>query len=114
MSKLKKVLGTRVRQLRNQLGLTQEALSEKADLDWRSIGSVERGERNLSLDSLERVSQALGVTPAYLLETPENKKELSEKDLLFQEIVYLLNDKNNKDLKFTLDLIKRIFEYTAY
>ncbi|MEW6617795.1 MAG: helix-turn-helix transcriptional regulator [bacterium] len=104
-------MGNRVRQLRTQLGLTQEDLDEKAELDWRSIGSVERGERNLSLDSLQRVSQALGVTPAYLLEVTKERNELPEKELMIHEIIYLLKEKNIKELKYILNLIKEFFEY---
>lgn len=86
-------------------------MDEKAELDWRSIGSVERGERNLSLDSLQRVSQALGVTPAYLLEVTKERNELPEKELMIHEIIYLLKEKNIKELKYILNLIKEFFEY---
>lgn len=41
--------GRRVRARRQQLGLSQEALAERADLHWTYVGQVERGRRNLTL-----------------------------------------------------------------
>lgn len=54
--------GGRVRHVRLQRNLSQEALAEKADLDRTYIGGIERGERNPSLKNVERIAHALGVT----------------------------------------------------
>lgn len=54
-----KVLGTRIRQKRKALGLTQEELADKADIDRSYIGGVERGERNLTFIMLCHISEAL-------------------------------------------------------
>jgi transcriptional regulator with XRE-family HTH domain len=59
--------GSRVRELRQELGLSQEAFAEACDLDRTYIGSVERGERNISLKNIERISTALGITVAELM-----------------------------------------------
>jgi transcriptional regulator with XRE-family HTH domain len=59
--------GARVRQLRQQRGLTQEALALICDLDRSYVGSVERGERNVSLININRIAKALSVEPAELL-----------------------------------------------
>ena len=56
-----KLFGQRLRSLRQARGLTQERLGELADLNYKYLGSVERGERNPSLLVLERIAIALEV-----------------------------------------------------
>jgi transcriptional regulator with XRE-family HTH domain len=59
--------GKRVRSLRHSLGWTLEELAEEAGMHWTYIGSVERGERNLSLINIVRLARALGVGPEDLV-----------------------------------------------
>lgn len=56
-----------MRTLRAQLGLSQEALADLVSMHRTYIGSIERRERNVSLDNVERIAQALGVDIADLL-----------------------------------------------
>ncbi len=51
-------LGKRVRELRKQLGWSQEQLGERANLHPTYVGGIERGERNLSLENLHRIVSA--------------------------------------------------------
>ena len=64
---LRMVVATNVRVIRNKIGLTQERLAEEAGLHRTYIGSIERGERNLSIDNIEKIARALDVSPDALL-----------------------------------------------
>jgi transcriptional regulator with XRE-family HTH domain len=57
-----KKFGKRVRQLRLERGLTQEALGSKCDLDLTYIGRIERGEQNSSLVVVGAIAKGLGVS----------------------------------------------------
>jgi transcriptional regulator with XRE-family HTH domain len=61
--------GNRVRELRKKRGLSQEGLALESDLDRSYVGGVERGERNISLENIEKLAKALGVHPSELLRT---------------------------------------------
>jgi len=54
--------GDRVRQLRKELGLSQEQLGEACDLDRTYISGIERGIRNVSLKNIAAISAALDVS----------------------------------------------------
>lgn len=63
--------GKKVRELRKQRGLSQEALALLCDLDRSYIGGVERGERNVSLINIHKISNALNID-TYMLFTNDN------------------------------------------
>lgn len=56
---IKQKVGARVRELRNQKGLSQEKLALAADIDRTYIASVESGKRNISIVNLEKLIIAL-------------------------------------------------------
>lgn len=62
-----KRLGQRIREERLRLHLTQAQLAEDIDISDTYMGSIERGERSLTLDTLVRLVNRLGVTVDYLL-----------------------------------------------
>lgn len=59
--------GNKVKQKRLELRLSQEELAFEAGLHRNYVGSVERGERNISLENICRLAKALGCSPKELL-----------------------------------------------
>lgn len=70
-----KIIAENVKAYRLAKDISQEKLAELADVHRNYIGHVERAERNMTIDSIERIAKALGVTIIALL-TP-NKSKIS-------------------------------------
>ena len=70
-AKARQIFAINLRKARLAKGLSQEDLGELTGLHRTYIGSVERGERNVSIDNMERLATALGRTIASLLKEPE-------------------------------------------
>lgn len=62
MSDIAKIVGDRIRILRTEKGLSQEELAHRAGVSTSHIGKLERGEKNPSLSSIEKITNALGIT----------------------------------------------------
>jgi len=63
----RRAFGRRMRALREEQGLSQEALADLAGIHRTYVGSVERGERNVALDNINAIAEALDVSPAKLV-----------------------------------------------
>ena len=68
MSEIAKTIGKRIRNYRNNLGLSQEKLAELSGCHPTYIGQIERGEKNATLESVEKISSALNVPLSKLFE----------------------------------------------
>lgn len=62
-----------LRETRLSKGLSQEALASKSGLHRTYVGAVERGERNISIDNIERLASALDCSITDLLEEENNE-----------------------------------------
>ena len=62
-----KLLGAEIRRRRQELDLSQEELAALCDLHRTYIGSVERGERNISLKNIVSIARALKYKPSQLV-----------------------------------------------
>lgn len=71
-SNIKCIVGENIRKYRKKLGLSQEDLADKARLHRTYIGGVERGERNITLDSMQQIANALGIKVADLFVEENN------------------------------------------
>ena len=68
MSDIAKILGQRIRNYRTAKGLSQEKLAELCGCHPTYIGQIERGEKNATIESIEKVSTALNVSLSKLFE----------------------------------------------
>lgn len=67
--------GDKLRQVRKEKGVSQEKLAALAGLHRTYVSSVERGERNISLLNIEKLSLALGVSMAKLMPAEAEKSK---------------------------------------
>jgi transcriptional regulator with XRE-family HTH domain len=81
MSRILNAVGAQIRLLRKARKLSQEQLAERADLHYTLIGSVERGERNVTLENLAKIAKGLGV-PVRELFPVESKNDDSARELI--------------------------------
>ncbi|MCM1544965.1 MAG: helix-turn-helix domain-containing protein [Ruminococcus sp.] len=61
-------VGNRIRELRNETGLSQEKFALKIGMDRTYFASVELGKRNIALKNIEKIANGLGVTLSELFE----------------------------------------------
>lgn len=73
-SQERKLFGERVRAVRKAQGKTLEDVAEEADMAWSYIAQVERGERNIGIDNMAAIAQALGSPLAHLLLPAEKER----------------------------------------
>jgi transcriptional regulator with XRE-family HTH domain len=64
---LRKTVADNVRRLRKAQGLSQEAFADHCGLHRTYVGAIERAERNVSLDNIAKLAQALDTEPWRLL-----------------------------------------------
>ncbi|MEK3880701.1 helix-turn-helix domain-containing protein [Paenibacillus sp. FSL M7-0420] len=106
-------VGNRIRELRKAKGWTQEQLAEAASLHYSYIGGVERGDRNISLETLEKIIAAFHIPAEEIFrfeDESDRRKVLDEHMILIsdrsiEEIVALT--KINREVIVTLDISGR-------
>jgi transcriptional regulator with XRE-family HTH domain len=99
------LLGRRIKALRLRRQLTQEALGERAGLNYKYLGAVERGERNPSLKQLVKIAQALGVEPHELLIVEQEEPSVPTLQRMIQG---LLHEASRAELQLAYKLLKAL------
>ena len=66
---LQRAVGRNLRAYRQEQGLSQEAFADELGVHRTYMGGIERGERNLTLKSLERMAERIGIDPLRLLQS---------------------------------------------
>lgn len=106
MTKVQRLVGVRIRELRKHKGWSQEELAEHAGFHISFIGSVERGQRNISLTNLEKVATTLGVEVHQLFAYSKAMPEQYDHDPLLQELIDMILKLDRSDLKRLKVVIK--------
>lgn len=68
MTTLRKQIGRRIVALRKKLGIAQEDLAGEAEIDRSFLSEIENGHKNLSVETLVKIAEALNVKASKLLE----------------------------------------------
>ena len=102
-------LGKRIREERLKLHLTQEKLAEDIGVSNTYIGLIERGERSLSLDTLVRLANRLGITIDYLLQDSVDPKNDVYENIWRQ----LFNNASPDQQELIINVVKLLLNYTS-
>ncbi|SFT06136.1 helix-turn-helix domain-containing protein [Paenibacillus sp. BC26] len=103
-------VGAKIRELRNQKGWTQEQLAEKAGFYYTYIGSVERGEKNISLLNLQKIADALQVEVNELFAYAQEISVPSSKEKTIIELFEMMLKLKLNDLKKIKTIVKEFLE----
>ena len=102
----KVLLGRRIRSLRNMKGWTQQELGEQADVNYKFVGEIERGQQNPSFAVLVKIAGALGA------ELPElfrfESEALSRKEIE-REIANVVKSISEEDLRQILSVFRVLY-----
>ena len=98
---IKTQVGRRIRELRTRAGLSQSELASAARLDRGFIGLVERGERGIGIDAIEKIARALDVAPRELLAFGRERvnPDASEAEILGRRVAILAKTAPPSDLE---------------
>ncbi|MBR7165769.1 MAG: helix-turn-helix transcriptional regulator [Clostridia bacterium] len=109
MKNLAKVIGGRIRSYRTKLGLSQEKLAELAGCHPTYIGQLERGEKNATLESIDRIASSLNLPLSKLFENLGGASSASEENfpLACYELILTKNPEEQEQIfKILLELDK--------
>jgi transcriptional regulator with XRE-family HTH domain len=101
------VIGKRIKQAREDKGLTQEKLAESLDVSNAYISKIERGKTDVGLKRLSEISAVLEESVGYLL----NGTNSSSGDYLRNEITDMLQGCSPETIKLIASIIKPLVEY---
>ncbi|UMY54871.1 MULTISPECIES: helix-turn-helix domain-containing protein [Paenibacillus] len=112
MTKLRNSVGERIRAIRKAKGLTQQQLAELSGLDDAYIGSVERGERNFSIDTLEKILIGLNVSAYSLFYNSDNYIDSIQMKIIdnYSSIISELSPKQVQNLNNIISEFRNAFK----
>lgn len=107
MSEITKVIGQRIRNYRTEKGLSQEKLAEMSGCHPTYIGQVERGEKNATIESIEKIVSAMNVSLSKLFE----KLGEDTNDSIPLKCYELIASKSKADQEYLYKMLVELDEY---
>ena len=110
MSKIARLVGEKIRILRQSRGLSQEKLGFKAGLNTSFIGQVERGEKSPTIISLEKIANALDVQLKELFQFDEDVSSVADMTFI-EKITYELKGRTGEEQEAVYQFIKQLLRF---
>jgi len=106
MANILEKIGSRIRTHRKQAELSQQALAERANVSYKYIGEIERGQVNLSVEILLKITGALNVEAGELLGEKKEAARLSKAK-------YILSELPEKELAMAVDMLELLKRHST-
>lgn len=108
---IKKELGSRIRTLRKRLGLTQEEMADRCELHWTYIGGLERGERNPTLTTIQRIAAGLHVGLNQLIDARSFPRPHTSEEPKEARLLRLIRKKGADSLDLATKVIREVVRW---
>lgn len=102
-----KRLGIRIREERKRLSLTQAELAEAIDISDTYMGAIERGERSLTLDTLVKLVNRLGVTVDYMLSDSVSDNDSN----IMEQFKQIMDGQPLERKQMAINVLRTLFAY---
>ena len=110
MDNINDQIGARIRQHRNRKGLTQETLALNSGINVSFLGDIERNIKKPSIESLEKLLDALGITFQEFFDFEADIKPFKECPTL-EKINLTLQQRSNREVEMIYGVIQQILSY---
>jgi len=103
-------LGERLREFRQSRAMSQEQVAHVADITPAYLGQVERGTKNITVHTLEKVCHALNISLAEFFDTAKHNAHDGNMDEVSNQILHQLHGKTKSEKQAVLKLVKLVFQ----
>lgn len=111
MESLVKLVGSNIKEIRKLKKLTQEELAEKCGLQASYLAGVERGDRNFTIQTLEKITEGLEESPSriFKFDTLNFDNEYLNKKELILILQNLIEDRNEAEIRLIINIANEVF-----
>lgn len=107
MSKISEAVGSQIRILRQERGISQEKLALIAGVNTSYVGQIERGIRSPTIDMLDKIAVALDVNVVDLFR-PENDRSPRTNSETLNKLIFELRTRSKDEQNSIYDIVKRL------